>query len=139
MPVYDLIVYSVSDSEREVLDRIYSILDENKVDARLAHRTILTISEAYTNAFIHGNRQLPEKRISIHLDINDYRIVADISDEGTGGMENIRQIVPPSLLAEGGRGVALMRHYADEVQFEESATGGIIVSVTINRKIRQNV
>ena len=139
MPEYNLTYRSVDESESLALDNLADILAENEVDEETTHRVMLSISEAYTNAYVHGNQKNPELAIKIRLTMNENQIHADITDEGKGGLERIGQIQPPGPLAEGGRGVALIRHYADEVTFGESDTGGLRVSVLIRREVKQHI
>ncbi len=134
MPCYHLTFPSVIESEKEALDRVEAILSDNDLEPRLRHRVMMAFSEAFTNALVHGNARLPEKTIRVRFEINENSVTADITDEGHGGLERIRHITPPGPMAEGGRGVALIRHYADELTFEESEFGGLRVSVLIRRK-----
>ena len=124
-------------SEREaadqVLDDILEVLAEFSVEERLVRALSLTVSEAFTNAVIHGNREDADKTILVTLQVMEEQIVADIVDEGTGGLKRIQTKEPSSELDEAGRGIDLIRHYADASSFTETVHGGLKVSIVFRR------
>ena len=64
-------------------------------------------------------------------------VKADITDEGKSGLEYIKHRRPPEILSEGGRGIDLMEIYADSVDFLETDTGGLKVSLQFNRTVKK--
>lgn len=91
---------------------------------------MLAISEAFTNAMIHGNKLSPEKMIEVAITVNDDYIIADITDEGEGFKRKPSPEYPSDPMAEGGRGVGLMKSIADEVRFSSGGNGrGVRVSL----------
>jgi serine/threonine-protein kinase RsbW len=79
----------------------------------------LTIQEALTNALVHGNRCDAEKTISISMSLNDGSLFVSANDSGSGFDPSA---VPNALAAENllnthGRGIFLMRHVMDDVEF----------------------
>ena len=137
MPRYEFSYASVAESEAVMLDDVMLALDENEVEPDVAHRASLVISEAYTNAYTHGNQRDPEKTIKLVLEINETRVCADIIDEGRGGLARIEKRKPPEPLGDSGRGVDLIRHCSNQVVFKELATGGLKVTVTVFRACGQ--
>lgn len=87
-------------------------------------RIMLTLSEAATNAIVHGNKQNPDKKVTIVGQLNDRKLTISVQDEGDGFDPN--SIPDPlkeeNLLNIGGRGVYLIEEYADDLQFEENGT-----------------
>ena len=138
MPTYDFTYFSVAESEEEMLDDVTAVLQSNGVDGEVYQKVSLVISEAFTNALVHGNQRNRKKKIKIHIEINEDSITADILDEGKGGLERIRTKRPPELMAENGRGVDLIRHCASGVVFEESESGGLRVSISVERAQKAN-
>jgi anti-sigma regulatory factor (Ser/Thr protein kinase) len=67
----------------------------------------------------------------VALEVNESTIRADITDEGKGGLEQIAGRKDRGLMAEGGRGIALIEHYADTVTFSENDLGGLRVSILV--------
>ena len=79
----------------------------------------LALEEAMTNAFRHGNKCDPSKRIHVRYLVTVDRIEIEIADEGEGFCPDE---VPDPTLPEfidrpHGRGIMLMRAYLDEVTY----------------------
>ncbi len=131
---------SVTESEEKMLDDVLRILEEHSVPDELLNRFVLAVSEAFTNALVHGNGRRSDKTIVLKLQINGDALVADIIDQGQGGLERIKRRQPPSMLSENGRGVDLMEYYASELKFAETDSGGLQVSLRFDRiRKRQNI
>jgi len=127
---------SVPESEEVMLDDLKKVLVSAAVRDPLRFRFMLAVSEAFTNALVHGNGKDPSKRVFLVVDINSERLLADVSDEGKRGLEAIPGRRPADLLAENGRGIPLIRHYAQEVKFAETGTGGLKVCLRFDRSTR---
>lgn len=118
-----------------MLDDLEEVLSENEVDIESGRRFMLIVSEAFNNAMIHGNCMDAEKQIKLSLAINRTRLEADIVDQGVQGLSAIRNKLPCDILSEHGRGIDLIRHYADEVDFAEDAEGNLRTTVKVFRKV----
>ncbi|KJS19871.1 MAG: hypothetical protein VR72_17140 [Clostridiaceae bacterium BRH_c20a] len=79
----------------------------------------LIISEAVSNAFIHGNQKDVSKPIYVRYKNNGKQIVLEIEDCGPGYSNVIipKEISDDDLLNEGGRGLFLISCIADEIIF----------------------
>ena len=117
----------------QVLDDLLRVLAECSVEQGVVQGLGLAVSEAFTNAAVHGNREHPEKKVHIFLHVMESTIIADIIDHGEGGVERISRKKPSTAMDEGGRGVDLIRHYASSTNFTETADGGLKVSIVFNR------
>lgn len=88
------------------------------------HQLMLVLSEAVTNAMMHGNKMNPQKEVcvSIHPEKNTLRIV--VRDQGKGF--NPDAVPDPldeqNLLKTGGRGVWLIRRYTRQVQYKDGGS-----------------
>ncbi len=82
----------------------------------------LALEEALTNAFRHGNKCDPSKRIVIRYKVTDERIVIEVCDEGNGfSLSNVPDpTLPQYINRPHGRGIMLMKAYLDEVTFSGS-------------------
>ena len=129
MPKYEFTYPSVGTSEEKMLDDVLTVLRRNRVDKDFQASFLLAVSEAFTNALVHGNKRNPCKSIKLSIDINNEALAADITDEGRNGLDKIKRRCPPDVLSESGRGVDLIQHYASEVGFTETEKGGLKVSV----------
>jgi anti-sigma regulatory factor (Ser/Thr protein kinase) len=132
MPKYEFTYPSVGASEEKMLDDVLGILHRNRVSKELQSSFLLAVSEAFTNALVHGNKRNPRKFVKLVIDINNKALAADITDEGRNGLDRIRRRRPPDVYSEGGRGVDLIEYYASEVGFTKTEKGGLKVTVRFN-------
>src|SRR5690606_11999804 len=79
------------------------------------------VTEAITNAIIYGNRCDPEKVVRIEVRLDSEEVVVSVVDEGEGfNPESVPDpTIPSNLDSPGGRGLFLIRHLMDEIQFNE--------------------
>lgn len=87
-------------------------------------RIMLTLSEAATNAIVHGNKVNPDKKVIIKGNLKGNKLVISVKDEGTGfDPDSIpNPLKEENLMNIGGRGVYLIREYADDLEFDENGT-----------------
>lgn len=83
----------------------------------------IAVKEAVTNAYFHGNRQDPTKRVLVEYSVNNEEVRVRVSDEGTGfdPAEVPDPKAPERLTEPGGRGLLLLRELMTGVQY--SPTG----------------
>lgn len=130
---------SVVASEAKLIQQLDEVFAACHVTIDDQRAFTLALTEAFTNALIHGNEFDEEKTIKIRLDINDSTLRADIIDQGTNGLEKVNQPRRADLLADGGRGIGLMEHYVNDVQFKQTEEGGLKVSIMLKRKLLTNI
>ncbi len=78
------------------------------------------LNEAITNAIFHGNKQDPNKKVYMNLEVvNNKRLIFTIADEGPGfDFNNIPDPTEPDNLEKlTGRGVFIMKKLADQCIF----------------------
>jgi anti-sigma regulatory factor (Ser/Thr protein kinase) len=103
-------------------------------------RFAICVSEAYTNAHIHGNRSNPAKGVNLIFTWDADFVRVDVEDQGEGNTSSLRiEASRPDVDAEecGGRGVGIMKEFADRLEVEERQEGGLRVSI-IFRLRKQN-
>ncbi len=118
----------ILDSSFEEVERLESYINELQDWADFNDddyaRIMLTLSEAATNAIIHGNKENPQKEVAISSRLTNGKLIISVKDEGAGFDPS--KIPDPlkeeNLLNVGGRGVYLIKEYADDLQFEENGT-----------------
>jgi serine/threonine-protein kinase RsbW len=90
---------------------------------------MIAVTESVNNAILHGNKNNKNKNVEIKLSLNENMIKFLITDEGDGfdyhGLPD--PTAPENLNKPGGRGIFLMKHLSDEVQFREE---GKVVELT---------
>ena len=107
------------------LERVEGLLNQLQqalgFDDDFYARLMLSVSEATTNAVVHGNKLDLSKKVMIQAKANTAILTFTITDEGNGfDPEDIANPVDEeNLLNTSGRGVFLMREYTDEIEFQD--------------------
>jgi len=88
--------------------------------------------EACTNAIEHGNKYSKDKKVRIVVELNENKIVGRVQDEGEGFdfRKFLSDTSPPDTLSERGRGIIIMKAFADEVTFSFDPKSGLCVELT---------
>ncbi|CAN5285824.1 hypothetical protein BH09BAC5_BH09BAC5_00260 [soil metagenome] len=96
---------------------------------------LVAVTEAVNNAMQHGNKLDPGKKVNLAFLANDSALLFEVSDQGTGfDFGNLPDPTNPENLEKpNGRGVFLMRHLADKVEFYDNGR-----SVRLNFLITNN-
>jgi serine/threonine-protein kinase RsbW len=84
-------------------------------------KLLLAVVEGVNNAIVHGNKLEKDKDVVLQYEISDKDIQFIIGDNGTGfNYHNLPDPTQPENLEKShGRGIFLMKHLADEVEFNE--------------------
>ncbi len=95
----------------------------------------IVLTELVNNAILHGNKKEIGKKVTIIVIYFSNRVQITVKDEGTGfdpsHLNDPRD--PENLWKETGRGIFLVKHLIDEVQFHSTPEGMEII-VTAYRK-----
>ncbi len=106
-------------------DRLGECLKASKLGGRLDESAFfditLAVREALSNAVIHGNGNRPEATVVLRCQPDDAtgRLTVSVKDEGPG-FDLEAHAPPEDPLSERGRGIPLIRAYADEVRMDGS-------------------
>ena len=94
-------------------------------------KLLLAVVEGVNNAIVHGNKMDKSKDVIITYSIDEKKIEFTIIDQGDGfDFYNVPDPTKPENLEKThGRGIFLMHHLADEIDFDEN---GSIVKMTFN-------
>ncbi|MCE1188086.1 MAG: ATP-binding protein [Ignavibacteria bacterium] len=86
---------------------------------------MLALTEATTNAMIHGNKKVVTKKVRIQAEFSGQQLVFRIKDEGMGfdPTQIPDPTMPENLMKDSGRGLYLMRIYADELKYNITDEG----------------
>ena len=103
-------------------------LDQEKINGLL-----LAVTEATTNAIIHGNKNNKLKMVRISVFVDGDNMTIKIKDEGKGFDPSIvpDPTDPENILKDSGRGLYLMRVYMDGLTYNQTPEGTEAV-LTIN-------
>ncbi len=118
--LYTLQLPSRIDSITTVENFIDTLKEKYNFSDEIYANVLTCLSEATVNAIIHGNKENPNKKVYINLEvIEDKRLIFTISDEGDGfNFNNIPDPTAPENLENlTGRGVFIIKRLADQCIF----------------------
>ena len=119
-PVADKISLASETKSLLVLEEwINKLCDLCQISVEQYGNVLIAITEAVNNAIIHGNKNIANKKTDIEYNIDNQTITFTVFDEGTGFDFNDLPdpTSPENLEKPQGRGIFLMNHLADEVNF----------------------
>jgi len=119
-PVADKISLASESKSLLVLEEwINKLCDLYQISVEQYGNVLIAITEAVNNAIIHGNKNMANKKTDIEYNIDNQTITFTVFDEGTGfDFNNLPDPTSPENLEKPqGRGIFLMNHLADEVNF----------------------
>ena len=112
---------SLSDNIRMIESFIDNAKDKFHLNEDIYGNIMIAVTEAVNNAIRHGNKGDSAKNVSLKLSLHDGMIKFRVEDEGSGF--DFRKLpdptAPENIKKPGGRGIFLMKHLADEVDFSE--------------------
>ncbi|MBI3794375.1 MAG: response regulator [Nitrospinae bacterium] len=93
----------------------------------------IAIYEAIINAMNHGNHRDEKKTVKVGVNISFDKAVFTVSDQGEGfaPADVSNPTAPENLYKSSGRGIYLIKHFMDEVSFNQS---GNQITMIKNRK-----
>lgn len=78
----------------------------------------ISVTEAVTNAMLHGNKKDPQKEVTIDVEISPSEVVITIQDQGNGfDPEKIPNPTEGDLIKVAGRGLFIYKALMDKVEF----------------------
>ncbi len=122
----------VIESDTKNISLVEKLIDDicNQFDihADVYGKLLLAIVEGVNNAIVHGNKLDIDKKVYVEYLITDSIIQFTITDEGDGF--NYKDIPDPTLPENiektHGRGIFLMNHLADKIDFENNGSKVIL-------------
>ena len=113
---------SLAENIRIIESFIDNAKEKYELDDDIYGNIMIAVTEAVNNAIRHGNKGNSSKNVLISLSLEDGLIKFKVQDEGDGF--NFHQLPDPTspenISKPGGRGIFLMKHLSDEVDFKES-------------------
>lgn len=119
-----LVLSSTFDELHRVEPYLQGLRENVEMNDEQFGRIMLTLSEAVTNAILHGNRQDPDKEVTVTSSHTGRTLTITVQDEGEGFDPEVLSdpLKEENLLNEGGRGVFLIKQYADRVSYSRNGT-----------------
>lgn len=115
-------VPSIMENIRMIESFIDNAKEKFDLDDDIYGNIMIAVTEAVNNAIKHGNSSNKSKNVYISLFLEDSLIKFIVKDEGTGfNYESLPDpTAPENIEKPGGRGIFLMKHLSDEVEFKEN-------------------
>lgn len=117
----------------KVPDFVLDIQKDSQLDEEISSRLMLALSEAVTNAIVHGNKEDASKKVSVSVEVRPSEIISVVNDQGEGfdPDKTADPLDEENLLKPGGRGIFLIEQITDAVQFKNNGT---TIEFTIHRQ-----
>jgi serine/threonine-protein kinase RsbW len=112
---------SILENIRMIESFIDNAKEKFRLDDDIYGNIMIAVTEAVNNAIKHGNDGDKSKNVSLSLSLQDSLIQFVIKDEGSGfDYENLPDPTSPENIEKiGGRGIFLMKHLSDQVEFKD--------------------
>lgn len=113
---------SLSENIRMIESFIDNAKEKFQLNDDIYGNIMIAVTEAVNNAIRHGNKSESTKNVTLILTLENGLIKFKIEDEGKGfDFRNLPDPTSPENIEKpGGRGIFLMKHLSDEVDFKES-------------------
>lgn len=119
------------------IERMLKAIEDVGLSQSRREDLAVAVSEALSNAAVHGNHLQRGSRVRITVETNpDHEVAVEIEDSGSGFDRSILAdpTDPVRILETGGRGVFLMHRLADRVEYNDT---GNRVRLTMSKRRRR--
>jgi serine/threonine-protein kinase RsbW len=115
-------VPSIVENIRMIESFIDNAKEKYHLDDDIYGNIMIAVTEAVNNAIKHGNAGNKSKNVHLSLSLHESMIKFIVKDEGSGfNYDHLPDPTSPENLEKpGGRGIFLMKHLSDEVQFKDN-------------------
>ena len=92
----------------------------------------ISVTEAVTNAVVHGNKENIKKTVWVNLEIKPDEVIITVKDQGRGFNPSSlpSPIEKENILKKVGRGIFILKSLMDKVDFIFEPQGGTSVRMT---------
>ena len=107
-------------------ERAVALAQELGFSEEETYRLGYAVREALVNAVVHGNRYSANKVVHFKMTRMPRGLEVVIEDQGSGFSAEMQgdPLAQENLMNQSGRGLALIRAFADELQVERTPQGG---------------
>ena len=115
----------------EIDEFVESRLRARKVDDSIIADIAICATEIANNGIIHGNKENPEKTVTLDMNFTGDEVTITITDQGKyfnpDAVEN--PLDDKNLLREVGRGIFIVRSLMDRLEITPAEGGGTMVTL----------
>ncbi len=111
-----------------VLANLLKDMDNTGYSNECIRKMKLTVTELLANAICHGNSDDHTKKVVMGYSVDEKLVMVSIMDEGKGfKLKDIPDpTLPENLIKDHGRGLFIVCHYVDEIDFNEKGNRVLI-------------
>lgn len=109
-----------------ILDIAEVFLKNNIKDEKIIGDMVASVSEATSNAILHGNSS-PESSVFVSLLKQNDELEITVEDSNPVYVNFLESITEPDMLALSGRGLFIVRAYVDELLLKRGEHGNILI------------
>jgi serine/threonine-protein kinase RsbW len=130
--IFRLSLNSTYKESEKVPDFVTDIQEKSQLEEDTTGNLMLLLSEAVTNAIVHGNKLDKKKKVEVEVQINSKQIVSTVKDQGDGFDPQTANdpLKEENLLKDSGRGIFLIEEISDSVDY---LNNGTTIRFSINR------
>lgn len=120
--IFKIQIPSLMENVRIVESFIDNAKDTHNISDDIYGNIMIAVTESVNNAIKHGNKEDKRKKVNLAMEMSDSRIKFLVEDEGDGFdfLHLIDPTAPENIENPGGRGIFLMKHLSDEVNFTKN-------------------
>ncbi len=119
-----LALNSNPENVKEIQPYVDRIVQKYQIGSDLYGNILISLTEAITNAIVHGNQADHSKKVHVNSIFEQNAIRVKVQDEGEGfDFEDVPDPTDPmNILTLNGRGVFLMHQLSDNVEFSNNGS-----------------
>ncbi|TVR18379.1 MAG: ATP-binding protein [Balneolaceae bacterium] len=119
---FQLSLKSTYEESERVPDFVVDIQEKIDLEEETTANLMLLLSEAATNAIVHGNKLDESKSVTIEVVIEKDKVISSVQDEGEGfEPQNTKDpLNEENLMKTSGRGVFLINEISDSVAYSDN-------------------
>ncbi|REJ82599.1 MAG: ATP-binding protein [Acidobacteria bacterium] len=136
MPAFNVADVHLSiDSQFENIELVQVLLEDSlqrlHLDEDSRYWIGIAIREAVANAIKHGNREDPDKQVTVRVRVVEEVLTIEVEDQGEGfePTEVADPLAPDNLLKPDGRGIFYMKRFMDDIDYSFGPQGGTLVTL----------
>lgn len=113
---------SIGENIRIIESFIDNAKEKFHLDDDIYGNIMIAVTESVNNAIKHGNQNDKSKNVSLSLSLNENILTFRVEDQGVGfDYSSLPDPTAPENLSKpSGRGIFLMKHLSDEVNFQDN-------------------
>ena len=121
---FRLSLQSTYEESEKVPDFVTEIQEKSQLKDDTTGNLMLLLSEAVTNAIVHGNNLDESKTVEVEVQVNSNKIISTVKDQGDGfnPQATNNPLKEENLLKESGRGIFLIREISDSMDYLDNGT-----------------